>query len=190
MPGRTESFETIHKGVPVVRQCAVNINVSSVKVAMWAKKKWDDAGLDPDRTLHGRMVGLLDSDQAYTNQPVTQVVDVHPDVQGRLRMHPEVGSAWLDSEDRLEKIQSDIDEASDFTSEDSISRSGWAAESKARERSRSNKNKKKAARKPKAKAKNAQAKAKAKNAQAKAKAKQRAMELAIERMPCAGVGGI
>ena len=185
MPGRTESFETIHKGVPVVRQCAVNINVSSVKVAMWAKKKWDDAGLDPDRTLHGRMVGLLDSDQAYTNQPVTQVVDVHPDVQGRLRMHPEVGGLRLQ-----EKFQSDIDEASDFTSEDSMSMSGWAAESKARERSRSNKNKKKAARKPKAKAKNAQAKAKAKNAQAKAKAKQRAMELAIERMPCAGVGGI
>ena len=199
MPGRTESFETIHKGVPVVKESAVNINISRVKVPMLARKTWDDFGFDPDRTLHGRINGILQEDQAYTNQVVTQVIDVHPDVQGRLRMQPEEvsgairgGSAWLDSEDRLEKFQRLEDEASisDFTSEDSMSMSGWGAESKARERSRSNKNKKKAARKPKAKAKNAQAKAKAKNAQAKAKAKQRAMELAIERMPCVGVGGI
>ena len=198
MPGRTESFETIHKGVPVVKESAVNINISRVKVPMWARNTWDDFGFDPDRTLHGRINGILQEDQAYTNQVVTQVIDVHPDVQGRLRMHPEEmsgairgGSAWLDSEDPLEKFQRLEDEASisDFTSEDSTM-SGWGAESKARERSQRrsekkkdarNKNKKKAAPKPKAKAK---------NAQAKAKAKQRAMQLAIEQMPCVGVGGI
>ena len=125
-------------------------------------------------------------------------MDVHPDVQGRLRMHPgqlgemsgtiRGGSARPEVPRQL--CHKDSDET-DWSMSDSTM-SGWGIESRARERSQrrsekksglSNRNKKKkAAPKPKPKAKNAQAKAKARPR----RSTEAAMERAIERMPCVG----